>query len=129
MGEKEPQAMRTRGVRSLSSILRLSRLVGNSYSSMVMSPRTSSDIVEGGGGFGFKGRSLCKTGLSEYWSLASGATWCGVTDAGPGRRGVSGRLMECNVRWGCARRATAGIGRKGSVAMRSGYGCDVGCGE
>jgi hypothetical protein len=65
MGEKEPQAMRTRGVRSLSSILRLRRLVGNSYSSMVMSPRTSSDIVGRGGGFGFKG-SRRKTGLSEY---------------------------------------------------------------
>jgi len=115
--------MRTRGVRSLSSILRLSRLVGNSYSSMVMSPRTSSDIVEAGVGTWFKGSSLRSTGLSEYRSLAIDVTWCDVTNAGTGRRGVSGRLSEGdNVRWGCARRATAGIGRKGSVAMLSGYG-------
>lgn len=122
--------MRTRGVRSLSSILVLRRLVGNSYSSMVMSPRTSSDIVAVEGcGFGFNGRRFRKTGWSEDWRLGSTETWRGV--AGEGKQILlNGRLIWYNVRQGCTRRATAGIGRKGSVATLEGYaGVEVGvCG-
>lgn len=73
MGEKEPQAISTRGVRSLLWIRVRRRAVGNSYSSRVMSPRMSWAIVgDGGGGAGLlRGRRLWSV---MYVRRAKG--WC-----------------------------------------------------
>jgi hypothetical protein len=75
--------------------------------------------VGGGCGLGFKGSRFLNTALSEWCSLGSTETWLRVLNVG--KQILDVHVKGCDVRQGCARRPTAGIGRKGSVAVLRDY--------